>query len=84
MGAGTFTINNLPPLFTGGSVNPSVQILVQTTSQTEFDGLTTSGLAGLASGNSVSVGGWVFSTPSGTTTLTIVAKKVRGRTISGP
>ena len=84
LGAANFTVNNLPVLFTSGVLSPTAQILVQTTSQTEFVDLTTSGLAGLASGNSVSVGGWVFSTPSGTTTLTMVAKRVRGRPISGP
>lgn len=83
-GAGTFTINNLPALFTGGIVSPAAQIQVQTTSQTAFDNLTPNSFTAIIGGNLVSVGGWVFSTPSGTTPLTIVAKEVRGRTISGP
>jgi hypothetical protein len=79
-----FTISNVPALFTGGVISPAAQIQVQTTSQTAFENLTPNSFTGIIGGNSLSVGGWVFSTPSGTTPLTIVAKEVRGRTIIGP
>jgi hypothetical protein len=52
-----------------------VIITVQTTGATTFTNSTT-GLAGLAVNDVVSVDGWVFSTPSGATATTVVADQV--------
>jgi hypothetical protein len=67
----TFTLTNLPGLFTSNGI---MQIQVQTSSQTDFDGV--SGIGGLASGNTVSVRGPLFQT---TGTPVLVAEKVRKR-----
>jgi hypothetical protein len=75
-GAGSFTLTNLPPLFTSS-------ITVQTTSQTQFEDLTPNSFAGLATGNNISVEGWLFNTPAPATPVTMAARKVHGRSSSG-
>lgn len=66
-----FNVNSLPSLFTAAGVS---QIQVQTSSQTEFEGVT--GVSSLATGNTVSLRGLLFkSAPD----PVLIAKKVRKR-----
>jgi hypothetical protein len=62
----------------------STSITVQTTAGTTFTGFTTESIAGLATTDVVSVGGWVFSTPTGTTTITQAAQAVLDRPAPTP
>ena len=62
----------LPPLV-------PVNITVQTISATTYSNLTPDSISGLAVNDVVSVGGWVFSTPSGATAITQAAETVVGR-----
>jgi len=68
-----FSLSGLPSLFTGAT--PAVnQIQVQTSAQTEFEGVT--GVSSLAAGNTVSLRGLLFkSSPD----PVMVAKKIRKR-----
>jgi hypothetical protein len=69
----TLTLDSLPALFTGAT--PAVtQMQVESSNQTDFDGVT--GISGLAVGNTVSVSGPSFNT---TGTPTQEAKKIRKR-----
>jgi hypothetical protein len=79
----SFSLATLPGFFVPPSATPGaappwapVIITVQTTSATTFTNFTTSGIAGLAVNNVVSIHGWVFSTPSGATTTTVAADSV--------
>lgn len=66
-----FNVGGLPGLFTGAGIN---QIQVQTSSQTEFEGV--SGVSGLADGTRVSLRGLLFqSSPD----AVLIADKVRKR-----
>jgi hypothetical protein len=56
-----------------------VNITVQTTPATTFTNITPDNISGLYVNDVVSVGGWVFSTPSGVTKITQAAEKVFGR-----
>lgn len=82
--ASSFTISTFPnfvaPLFSSiwTSGTPNV-ITVQTTSQTAYQGLSTDSFSGVSTNNVVSVQGWLFSTPSGSTPTTLVAETVVGR-----
>lgn len=66
-----FTVNNLLPLFTSNGIN---QVQVQTSSATEFEGV--SGVSSLAVGNNVVLRGLLFKTAGDPI---LVAKKVRKR-----
>ncbi len=68
----SFTVNNLPGLFTSAGIN---QIQVQTSTQTEFEGV--AGVTGLAASNTVSLRGLLFKQISGIPIL--VAEKIRKR-----
>lgn len=81
-----FTLSTLPSYFMPIAENAlappvpfAVQLTIQTTAATTFTGFTPNGISGLAVNNIVSVGGWVFSTPSGTTAITVAAETVLGR-----
>ena len=67
-----FTVDTLPALFTGAGIT---NILVQTSSQTDFDGI--AGLSGLSDGNIVSLRGLLFR--NGANPPELIAKKVRRR-----
>jgi hypothetical protein len=69
--APNFAVNSLPPLFTSNGVN---QVQVQTSSGTEFEGV--SEVSSLATGNSLVLRGLLFKT---TGDPVLVAKKVRKR-----
>ncbi len=69
--APNFTVNNLPTLFTSNGIT---QVQVQTSSATEFEGV--SGVSGLAAGNIVSLRGLLFKTAGDPI---LAAKKVRDR-----
>jgi hypothetical protein len=83
----SFTLSTMPNFFVPPTAVTSsappipapVNITVQTTTATTFTGLTPDDLSGLAVNNIVSVGGWVFLTPSGTPKITLAAKAVLGR-----
>jgi hypothetical protein len=83
----SFTLSTMPNFFVPPTAVTSsappipapVNITVQTTAATTFAGLTPNDLSGLAVNNIVSVGGWVFLTPGGTTKITLAAKAVLGR-----
>ena len=71
----------VPPAATWGTP-PSwapVTITVQTASDTTFTNFTTNSLAGLAVNDVVSVHGWVFSTPTGATKVTLAADAIVDR-----
>jgi len=79
-----FTLSTFPGLFlpraanAGGPPNwAPVEITIQTTAATTFTNFTSDTLSGLAKDDMVSVGGWVFSTPSGATSTTVAADAVQ-------
>jgi hypothetical protein len=78
-GNARFTVNTLPSLFSSATPSTITQIMVQTTSQTVFINPTVNqpGLTGLAAGQPVSTGGFLFNTPSGTAPVTQAAQTVR-------
>jgi hypothetical protein len=85
--SGSFTLATFPVFFVPPSSTPSspppwepVIITVQTTSATTLTNFPSSGLSGLAVNNVVSVHGWVFSTPTGATAITVAADQVILRT----
>ncbi len=67
-----FTVSSLPSLFTTAGIT---SIHVQTSSQTDFQGVT--GVSGLADGNTVSLKGLLFK--NGANPPELIAKKVRKR-----
>jgi uncharacterized protein DUF4382/uncharacterized protein DUF5666 len=67
--APNFAVNNLPALFTSNGIN---QVQVQTSSATEFEGV--SGVSSLAVGNNLALRGLLFKTAGDPI---LVAKKVR-------
>ena len=81
----SFTLSTLPFFFVppaAASTTPvwaPVNITVQTTAATTFTNFTTDDLSGLAMNDIVSVQGWVFSTPSGATNITLAAETVDDR-----
>lgn len=85
-GSLSFTLATLPVLFVPPGATPGatptwapVNITVETTSATTFTNFTTNSFSGLAINDVVSVGGWVFSTPSGATTITQAAETIVDR-----
>jgi hypothetical protein len=58
--AGNFTLGVTPSIFGGASPTFQAQAIVETTSQTTYQGFGTGGFSGLATGESVSVNGWLF------------------------
>jgi hypothetical protein len=79
--ASSFTIETFPNFFApwfSSNWTPT-QITVDTTSQTTYQALNPDSFSGLSVNSVVSVHGWLFSTPSGATSSTQVAKVVRGR-----
>jgi len=84
--ASSFTLSTFPFWFVPPATTPAVlpilepyNLTVQTTSATTFSNLTPDTIAGLSVNDVVSVGGWVFSTPSGVTAITQAADTVVGR-----
>jgi hypothetical protein len=77
----TFPFGFVPPAVTPGTLPILVpfNLTVQTTSATTFTDLSPDTIAGLSVNDVVSVGGWIFSTPSGVTTITQAADTVVGR-----
>ena len=84
----TFTLSTLPnffvpPVATAGAppIWVPVNITVLTTGATTFlpTTLTPDSISGLAVNDVVSVEGWVFSTPTGATTITVAAETVLDR-----
>jgi hypothetical protein len=74
-----FTVNNLPPLFAAATPTPITQIQVNTSSKTEFEGV--SGAGSLTAGATVSVEGLLFNTTSNPANPVpvLVAERVRKR-----
>jgi len=77
-GNSTFTIVG-PSYCTTGSCPAPSQVLVETTSQTTYQGFTPDDFSGLTVNGAVSVQGWLFSTPTGSTPSTMVAQTVIAR-----
>jgi hypothetical protein len=85
-GSLSFTLATKPVFFVPPSATPGatpawapVIITVETTSATTFTNFTTDSLSGLALNDIVSVGGRIFSTPSGATAITQAAETVVDR-----
>ena len=72
------TFANFFPAWSTGNWMPA-QITVDTTSQTTYMGLNPDSFSGLNVNSIVSVRGWLFSTPSGATSSTLVGEDVLGR-----
>ena len=72
----SFTVNNLPPIFTNALPTPILQIQVLTSANTEFENITFANLAPLTN---VSVEGLLFNTIVSNGFPTMVGNKVRGR-----
>ncbi len=74
----SFALNNFPGFFFSPMATATPKATVDTTAQTTFDNFTTDDFTGLATGELVSVNGWLFPAPSSTTTSppTVVAQKV--------
>jgi hypothetical protein len=83
IGNSSFTVNNLPPIFSNAAPTPILQIQVLTFPNTEFENLTPPSLAGLATGLNVSVEGLLFNTILSAGSPTMACNKVRGRPITG-
>ena len=77
-GTSTFTMTDLPVLFTTLTPTNITQITAQTSSTTFFETLELDSLAGLAAGQPVAVGGLLFNTITSTGYPTIDARTVRG------
>jgi hypothetical protein len=77
----SFTIATFPNFFARwfNSTWTPTQITVDTTSQTTYQGLNPNSFSGLNTHSVVSVRGWLFSTPSGTTPSTQLAETIMGR-----
>jgi hypothetical protein len=77
----SFTIATFPNFFAPWSNSnwTPTQITVDTTSQTNYQGLNPDNFSGLTVNSLVSVRGWLFSTPSGATPSTQLAKMIVGR-----
>ena len=63
LGSGGFTLSLLPNIFSGppsATALPLPQSIVETTSQTTYQGLSPDSFSGLALGDTVSVSGWLF------------------------
>jgi hypothetical protein len=87
-GSLNFTLATMPNYFVPPSPNANpggpppmapVIITVETTGSTTFTNFTTNSLAGLAINDVISVHGWVFHTPTGTTTITVAADAIVDR-----
>ncbi len=74
----TFSMTDLPVLFTTLTPTNITQITAQTSSTTFFETLNIDSLAGLAAGQNVAVGGLLFNTIASTGYPTIDALTVRG------
>jgi hypothetical protein len=74
----SFDLDNFPGFFFSPMATASPKATVDTTAQTTYDNFTTDDFTGLATGDLVSVNGWLFPAPSSTTTTppTVVAQKV--------
>jgi hypothetical protein len=84
--ASSFTLSTFPFWFVPPATTPGAlpilvpfNLTVQTTSATTFTNFTPDTIAGLSVNDVVSVGGWIFSTPSGVATITQAADTVVGR-----
>jgi len=82
----SFTLATLPRYFVPPSATRGatpawapIIITVQTSADTTFTNFTTNSISGLAVNNVVSIHGWVFSTPTGVTNVTVAADKVINR-----
>lgn len=82
-GGATFVLNPLPSLFQTAAPTNILSLDVDTTAQTTFENLTPDTIAGVFTGNNISVGGWLFNT-GGANTATIEVDAVRGQPIPGP
>jgi hypothetical protein len=78
----TLPVFLVPPSATANAapnyLNPFI-ITVQTTSATTFTNFPTNSISGLAVNDVVSVHGWIFATPTGTTSVTVAADTVMDR-----
>jgi hypothetical protein len=82
----SFTLSTLPIFFVPPAANATsappwepVNIIVQTTSATSYSGFTPENISGLYVNDVVSVKGWVFSTPTGPTAITVAADSLLAR-----
>jgi Domain of unknown function (DUF4382)/Domain of unknown function (DUF5666) len=76
----TFSMTDLPVLFTTLTPNNITQIIAQTSTTSLFEDLNLDSLAGLAAGQQVAVGGMLFNTVGSAGYPTIDALTVRGLT----
>jgi hypothetical protein len=60
IGTGSFSLGIFPNIFGGASPTFQAQAIVETTSQTAYQGFSTDDFSGLAAGDVVSVNGWLF------------------------
>jgi hypothetical protein len=81
-GTSTFSITDLPVLFTTLTPTSITQITAQTSSTTFFEDLNLDALAGLAAGQPVAVNGLLFNTILSTGYPTLDALTVRGLVVS--
>lgn len=79
VGSANFSVNVLPSLFTSATPTSITQILAQTSSQTVFVNVNLNGLSGLATGQIVSSGGFLFNTITSTGSPTMATETVVGR-----
>ena len=79
LGNASFSVNGLPSLFTAATPTSITQIQAQTSSQTVFVKVNLNGLTGLAPGQTVSVGGFLFNTITATGSPTLATETVVGR-----
>ncbi|MGD0840452.1 MAG: DUF4382 domain-containing protein [Candidatus Acidiferrales bacterium] len=77
----TLPIFFVPPAANATSAPPwePVIITVQTTSATAYSGFTPENISGLYVNDYISVKGWVFSTPTGTTSITVAGESLLER-----
>jgi len=82
----SFTLATLPIFFVPPAANAAsappwepVIITVQTTSATTYSGFTPENISGLYINDYISVKGWIFSTPTGTTAITVAGESLLAR-----
>ena len=83
-GGTSFVLSPLPSLFQTALPTNITSLKVETTSQTNFEHLTSNTIAGVTLGENVSVGGFLFNTQPAPGTFTIAVDAVRGQPIPGP
>jgi hypothetical protein len=79
----SFTLGGFPNFFSGPWANSAAwQAAIDTTTQTTYQNFTTDSFSGLATGDIVSVNGWLFETDNGLADPTVTSPVVLAQTVT--